>query len=520
MLASAVSTLRFLILATALLLSVGSCTMPVDKNGPNFILIMTDDQRADLSTFMPTVQRELVEKGVSFTQAFTTSSLCCPARTSVLRGQHVHNHQVLSNGGPQGGFPKLYETGFEASTIATWLQNAGYRTALMGKYLNAYPYGPVGEDPPNYRAPRRTYVPPGWSEWFGFLDVPGDVQNSPYAMYRYRVNHNSHIRRFGSEPEDYQTDVLSQQATDFIRQQQRSRSPFFLFLAPTAPHVPTVAAPRHQGTLAALRAPRSPAFNESDVTDKPLWLRRLPPLSDSDVVRIDKVYREQAEMLLAVDEMVGAILKTLQATGDLENTYLIFTTDHGLHMGEHRLGTTKRTPYAASAQLPLVIRGPDVPAGKTLEQLALNIDVAPTLAALAGITPPDFVDGRSLAPLWSGTPAAWRQTSLMEFWPRSVLDTYDVNPANNLVVIPQYRSVRSKDYLYTEYRYEDGAFEGELYDLARDPLELDNIYSRADPDLLRALAEHAEQLQTCAGARCRELEETPPQALRTENGAQ
>ncbi len=500
------------------LLVFGSCFAAVEAARPNIILVMTDDQRADLSALMPTVQRELADKGVSFREAFTTNSLCCPARTSVLRGQYVHNHQVFSNGGPQGGFPKLYQTGFEGSTIATWLQDAGYRTALMGKYLNAYPYGPSGEDPPNYRAPRHTYIPPGWTEWFGFFDVPKDLHNDPYVMYGYRVNHNGHVRRFGSRPSDYQTDVLSQQATDFIRRQRRSRSPFFLFLTPTAPHLPTVVALRHQGTFEGVRAPRSPAFNEGNMTDKPHWLRALPHLNDASVADVDRVYSKQAEMLLAVDEMVRAILRTLRDTGELSNTYLIFTSDHGMHMGEHRLSTMKLTPYAASARIPLLIRGPGVPEGETPGQLALNIDIAPTIAEFAGVNPPDFVDGRSLAALWSDAPPKWRQTSLMEFWPRSVLDTYSVRPtkvrpANTLVSVPQYRAVRSKRHLYVEYSYEDGSTEGELYDLGRDPLELTNIYSRADPDLLRAFAKHAEQLQACAGARCRELENTPPAGL-------
>ena len=475
---------------------------------------MTDDQRNDLGAFMPTVQRELVQKGVSFTEAFTTNALCCPARTSVLRGQYVHNHQVLSNGGPQGGFPKFYQTGFESSTVATWLQAAGYRTALMGKYLNAYPYGPIGEDPPNYRAPRRTYIPPGWTEWFGFFDVPKDVENSPYDMYSYRVNHNGRVRFYGDEPDDYQTDVLSRRATDFIRR-ARDDAPFFLMLTPTAPHLPTVAAPRHQGALAGSRAPRSAAFNEPDLTDKPRWLRLQPQLTGAEIAGLDRTYRGQAEMLLAVDEMVGAILKTLKDTGELDNTYLIFTTDHGMHMGEHRLNKLKLAPYAASARIPLVIRGPGVPEDETLEQLALNIDVAPTLAALAGVAAPDFVDGRSLVPLWSDAPAAWRRTSLMEFWPRSSLDDFEIEHPDSWVPVPRYRTVRSSRYLYTEYRYEDGTFEGELYDLARDPFELTNIYSSADPDLLRAFAAHAEQLQACAGARCRDLENTPPQVLQT-----
>lgn len=249
------------------------------------------------------------------------------------------------------------------------------------------------------------------------------------------------------------------------------------------------------------------------MADKPRWLRALPRLSGADIAEVDETYREQAEMLLAVDELVGAILETLQDTGELDNTYLIFTSDHGFHAGEHRLSKMKLTPYAASARIPLLVRGPGVPAGRTLEQLALNIDIAPTITALAGVTPPAFVDGRSLAPLWSGAPPRWRQTALMEFWPRRTLEDYGLEHLNARVAVPRYRAVRSERHLYVEYSYRDGTTEGELYDLRRDPFELTNLYSRTDPERLRRYAEHAVRLQACAGKTCREAENASPAGL-------
>lgn len=497
----------------ALIVTLASCAAPVEKSGPNVIVILTDDQPADLTAFMPTVQRELADKGVVFSEAFTTNTLCCPARVSVLRGQYVHNHAVLSNGGPQGGFPKFYQTGFEASTLATWLQDAGYHTAMMGKYLNAYPFGPAGENPPDYRPPRHTYVPPGWNEWFGFFDVPKDSRNTPYRMYDYSVNHNGRVEHYGNRERDYQTDVLSRRANEFIRRQGRSSDPFFLYLAPTAPHLPTVVARRHQGALAGLKAPRSPAFDEADMSDKPRWLRRLPQLSGTEIAEIDDIYRKQAEMLLAVDELVGALLETLRTVGQLHNTYLVFTSDHGWHAGEHRLTKMKLTPYAAAARIPLIIRGPGLPEGKTLEQLALNIDIAPTLTELLGVKHPEFVDGRSLKPLWSSETPRWRQTALTEFWPRRTLEDYDLEHLNTRVAVPQYRAVRSQRHLYVEYRYRNGNTEGELYDLERDPFELENLYSRTDPELLSAFAAHAERLQACSGQSCREAENAAPEGL-------
>lgn len=512
MLASAVRFSFYLTVALGLLLS--ACTVP-EKSGSNIILIMTDDQPAELTAVMPNVQRLLADEGVAFSNAFVTTSLCCPARITALRGQYVHNHKVLSNGGPQGGFPKLYQTGFENSTLATWLQGSGYRTALMGKYLNAYPFGPAADNPPNYRGPRRSYVPPGWKEWFGFFDVPQDANNTPYGMYNYRVNDNGRSVRYGSRTDDYQTDVLAEKATSFIRRGRRSSSPFFLFLTPTAPHVPTVAAERHKDRLLGLAAPRSPAFNEVDTSDKPRWVRGVPPLSEGRIAQVDETYRKQAEMLLAVDEMLGALVKTLRETGELQNTYIIFTSDHGYHAGEHRLTRMKLTPYAASSRIPLLIRGPGIPRGQTRDQLVLNTDFAPTIADLAGVQTPAFVDGRSLEPLWEplGALPSWRKTALLEFWPRRAIEDYGIEHLNANVEVPKYRAVRSKRHLFVEYTYQDGTQEGELYDLRNDPFELTNLYERTDPGLLEVFSAHAERLQACTAQTCREAEDASPEGL-------
>ncbi|WMT57060.1 sulfatase family protein [Truepera radiovictrix] len=495
-------------LAWAALTLLSACSTQPSR--PNVILILTDDQLAASLALMPTLQRELVGEGVHLPNAFTSTPLCCPARVSLLRGQYAHNHRVRSNGGPEGGFPKLYDTGAEASSLATWLQGAGYRTALMGKYLNAYPYGPEGENPSGYRGPRVNYVPPGWSEWYGFIDVPRDPRNSPYAMYDYKINANGRIRHYGSRPQDYQTDVLAGLAVDFVRRSAR-RGPFFLLLAPTAPHLPAVPAPRHADAFRDLQAPRPPSFN-ADPQGKARWLE-LPPLSDADIAAIDATYRAQAQMLLAVDELLGSLLDALRETGTLDNTYLVFTSDHGWHSGEHRLFHLKLTPYDASVRLPLVIRGPGIPKGEVREHLVLNTDLAPTIAAWAGVSPPAWVDGRSLAPVLRPRPVpleGWRQSVLTEFWPRRALgEDPEHRPTEHhpKVPVPQYRAVRTLGRLYVEYRYADGTREGELYDLTNDPFELTNLYAGADVALKAALAAHAEALQGCAGATCRALED-------------
>ncbi len=456
--------------------------------------------------FMPTVQRLLVGQGTSFTSAYATTPLCSPSRASILTGQYAHNHGVRSNDGTSGGFPEFFASGAETSTLAASLQSSGYRTALMGKYFNAYPEGKV--PPEGFSSPGKRYVPPGWDEWFGFLDFFEDGRGSgPYAMYDYSVNHNGRVRRYGNLPRDYQTDVLSDAATDFVTRNSKKSEPFFLYLAPTAPHLPAVPAPRHQAMFAGLQAPRPPSFNEADMSDKPMWLTGAPLLSSEHIANLDETYRKQAQMLLAVDEMIASLVDALEATGELESTYLVFTSDQGLHNGEHRLVSKKLTPYDASARVPLVVRGPGVPAGREVDALSLLSDIAPTLTDLADAPTPEFVDGRSLAP-WLSKGASvpeGRQQVLHEFWPKEGFPPGSPRP----LPIPAYQALRSSEYLYVNYSYPDGRQEEELYDLKRDPFELNNIASTADGALLSALSAKLNALQTCKEATCRAVEDSP-----------
>ena len=499
--------------ALLLLFSGVSCvrTPLPGADRPNLILIVTDDQNADTLAFMPNVQRLLVDGGTRFTQAYAPTPLCCPARASLLSGQYAHNHGVRSNDGISGGFPKFHEAG-ESSALATWLQNGGYRTALVGKYFNAYPEGLV--PPPGFTSPGRRFVPPGWDEWYGLVDIPLDPRANPYAMYGYPMNQNGRLERYGNEPGDYLTDVLGGLATDFVDRAARDDAPFFLYLAPTAPHLPAVPAPRHRERFAGLQAPRAPSFNEADLSDKPRWLAGKRPLSAEAVRRLDRTYGRQAETLLAVDEALGSLVDTLRARGELASTYFVFTSDHGLTAGEHRLFATKLAPYSASTRVPLAVAGPGVPAGRTVDALTLLSDVAPTLADLAGVPIPNFVDGRSLEP-WLGQDVSRvraRQQVLHEFWPREGFPVDAREEPSGSARVPEYRSLRSARYLYTEYRYPDGRTEPELYNLLRDPFELDNVAASADPALLKALSGKLDELRTCRAATCREAEDSAPES--------
>jgi N-acetylglucosamine-6-sulfatase len=417
---------------------------------------------------MPELRSLVIEEGVSLQNTFVSYPLCCPSRATILTGLYAHNHDVRGNAPPDGGFQKFRSEGYEESTIAVRLQEGGYTTGLFGEYLNYY----LDEDP--------THVPPGWDEWH----ARGDI-----AYYEYELNENGEIVSYGNDTEDYFTDVLSRKATDFVRRATSHSQPFFLYLAPAAPHEPAIPAQRHKGAFAEEKAPRPPSFNEEDVSDKPSWIQEIDSLSDEQIAEIDDRYRNWLASMLAVDEMVASLIQELKGAGELDNTFIFFTSDNGYHQGEHLIDYGKNTPYEESARVPLFVRGPGVPAGSEVERLALNTDFAPTFADLAGI---EFsADGRSLAPLLRGEDPAWRSSVLLEGFAGG-------NP-------PSYEAVRTETHKYVEY--DNG--ETELYDLEADPYELENLPKLTNPSLAVNLKTQLSALRSCAGNGCQRAEDAP-----------
>lgn len=468
-----------LVLAAVLLApACASLTVQESPPKPNIVLILTDDMRLDELEHMPKTQSLLVGEGVEYSNAFVTTSQCCPSRASILRGQYVHNHGVWSNAPPAGGYKTFESQGHEASTIATWLHDAGYRTVLLGKYMNGYP-----------RKGQETYVPPGWDEWYTRFD--GDY-------YDYKLNENgTDVVSYGSTEQDYWTDVLSNKAQDFLSRSAGDSQPFFMYLAPNAPHDPFVSAPRHDGMFEDMEAPRSPSFDESDVSDKPLWVNDRSSLSADEEEQIDQVFRERLEMLQAVDDMVEGVVSELTAQGELDDTYIFFTSDNGYHLGEHRILEEKNTPYEESIKAPLAVRGPGIPPGRVTDQIALNIDLAPTFAELGEATTPSFADGRSLTPTFASEAPSWRTAFLEEFW----------NPQRGgKQKVRSFTAIRTATYKYID---NEGREDEELYDLTSDPYELDNLYNGAAPDLLEDLKARLEAMESCSGKSCQTAENRP-----------
>jgi N-acetylglucosamine-6-sulfatase len=456
-----------------------------DAARPDIVLVLTDDEDLRAHTFMPKTKALVEDQGVAFDNYFVTYSFCCPSRATILRGQYPHNHRIEGNQQPTGGARKFHAMGTDGSTIATWLQGAGYHTALYGKYMNDY-------------EPEEGFVPPGWDEWYGAAN----------DWFDYVLNENGKPVAYGGRPDDYLTDVLARHATATIRRQAAADKPFFLYVAPAAPHAPAIPAPRHAGLFEDEPFPRPASFDEADVSDKPSLIRDLPPLAPWQIEAIERHHRERLRSLQAVDDLVASIVKALDDAGELDNTYVVYTSDNGWHMGEHRQFVGKTTAYEEDIRVPMVVRGPGVPKGQRLTPFVLNNDLAPTFAAISGVTPPSFVDGRSFLPLLDDPGQPWRESFGLE---RRQRETYEIDSAAS------FDGVRTRDHTYV--RYATG--ERELYDLRRDPQQLDNIAATADDALVDEFDRRTSALANCAGAYCRELEDLPlePKVSVTPQGA-
>lgn len=415
---------------------------------PDIIVIVTDDQHTGTLGWMPALRSYITRRGVRFSKAMVPTSLCCPSRASILTGEFAHTTTVWQN---RQGWSRFRQAGMEERTMAVWLRQAGYRTALIGKYLNGYD----GAKPP-----------PGWSTWHAFLE-----KNAKY--YDYELQHtNGSTTTYGFDAASYSTDVLRRYALTFIRATP-SDTPLFLYLSPAAPHEPATPAPRHLALPAPIKLFWPPSARETDLSDKPRWIQDLPPVSSSSIhaARI-QMYRS----LRSVDEAIAAILDLQRTRRRLGNTLLIFLSDNGVMWAEHR-AMGKFLPYQAATRIPMAMAWPaTLPRGRVDRRLALNIDVAVTVAAAASAPHPD-VAGRDLAQLWT------RNGFVLE---ASGTQAFGGNGTN--VGRSPYCGWRTARYLFVHY----GNGREELYDYDRDPWELRNRRGTA-PNRERMLRRRARE---------------------------
>jgi arylsulfatase A-like enzyme len=468
--------------------AAGSTSTPARRSAvatsghrPNIVFVLTDDLSMDLVRFMPAVQG-LEARGMTFKDYFVSDSLCCPSRASIFTGNFPHDTGVFTNSGSDGGFTAFHARGAEGIAFNVYLQRAGYRTAMMGKYLNGYLQGPSRSSVPD------TYVPPGWNQW--------DVAGWGYPEYRYLLNQNGVVHRSGAAPRDYLTDVLARKGAQFIAN-SAGRGPFFLEMATFAPHYPYTPARRYRDYFPGLTAPRPPSFDVMP-THAPLWLAGHPGLTAARIQRINQVFRKRAQAVQSVNDMIAKLEVALAARHQLDNTYFVFSSDNGLHTGEYRLMPGKLTAFDTDIHVPLVVAGPGVPPGRSTGAMTENVDLAKTFAGMAGTSMPG--DGHSLMALLHETiPADWRTAILVEHHGPDTIPS-DPDVQNHLSGNPTtYEAMRTHRFLYVEYR--DG--EREFYDLQRDPYELHNIAGRLTAAQLDSLHRELTGLENChTGAQC------------------
>jgi N-acetylglucosamine-6-sulfatase len=475
-------------------------TSAADK--PNVVMILADDLDTNVWNtalnlgYLPQIQSTMIGKGTTFNNTFAALSLCCPSRVTYLTGQFPHNHGVVRNAGPSGGFESFTS---DDNTLAVWLQKAGYRTGLIGKYLNNYALDNG-----------RIYIPPGWDNWQA---LPGLMQ------FDYKMYDNDTVRQFGAAAKDYQTDVVARLAQDFIR--SSDRRPFFLTLTPTVPHYEGEAddgertirpAPRHADTPAIVPIPpeSSKAYNEANMKDKPAWMRDLP-LADTQLLRTG--YNSKVAALRAFDDLVGRVFQALNDVNAAGNTLVILSSDNGYQYGTHRR-TGKTDLYEESIRLPMMIRAPGQTQARATEEWVTNVDWAATIADYAGVEPDRTLDGRSLRSLVDGVAGAKGRSSILVEHP---------SDGRGVGVAP-YLTIRSKNasltldtlgrkvlvYAQTLDRSGLTVTDEELYDLDDDPEQVRGLQNSSATERVWQkgnLANRLSQMKSCAGWQCRALED-------------
>jgi N-acetylglucosamine-6-sulfatase len=490
---------------------------------PNVIMFTTDDQTVRDMAAMPRTQELIGNQGSSFPKAYVSMPLCCPSRITVQTGQYAHNHGVMGNTPPAGGYSKFNDK----NALPVWLQSAGYRTIHIGKMPNGFGV-----------QTNEAYVPPGWGpfaagvspasrgEFYAFIKPAS-------AYFGFSMNENGILRQYGDH--DYQTDVYADLAVDRIKNHffHHSGDPLYMQVQFFAPHDPADAAPRHSDAFSTTPLPIDKSFNEKQVKDKPGWIRVIRRFGGGLISKIQARYQRRLASLLAVDEAIDRITNELNVQGALGNTYILFTSDNGFMQGQHRLHQGKFAPYEPSIQVPLLLRGPGIPSGSRPRAAVWNGDITATILKIADAKAGLTQDGRSLLPyardpalrstrpllIETGPPGATNEpgtpvsaTSARARYSKYVknLDLDRTAQIARAIVAPKYRAIHANRYVLVKYSNGNR----EMYDLKRDRLQLKSIYKdsryrRVRRYMLKKLA----FLSKCVGADCTREYGKPPKPL-------
>jgi N-acetylglucosamine-6-sulfatase len=485
-----------------------------DPARPNVVMIVADDLDKKLLRWMPQTRRLIAAEGASFDRYYVEQSTCCTSRASILSGEYTHNHGVRGNHYPAGGFFRWHE-GRESSALPTWLESNGYRSALLGKYLNEYPY-PSGYDGTDAeKEALEEFVPPGWQSWFS------PVAGTPYRQLDTILNVNGVV---DEEPRtEFLDQLMGERLLDLVNGldgMDLRDGGRFVYYASYSPHSPYASPERFQAEFEDVRYPRTPSFDEGDVSDKYGLAGVRGPMTEEKVEEIDEAFRARVRSVQVLDANVGALVRRLEAQGTLDNTFVVFTSDNGYNMGEHRLDIAKYNQFEETVSVPLLVRGPGIEPGTRISELAGNIDLAPTIADMTDSHTPDRVDGMSLLPLIDGgaktlprehlllsrglIPLEKEALSAVEEFPETVVESPRHARLSdfNAVVTERWKLV---DYINSDRE--------ELYDLRNDPYELTNLMVGGwqslklmppwQRDLVRDLRRTLHQLLKCEAADCR-----------------